>query len=62
MGYDKAKAERDLRKAGGCLKRHGSRHDVWEVNGKLVIIPRHKGRDLSPKVKQDIDEALGRKS
>lgn len=61
MGYDKTQAEKDIRKAGGYLVRHGSKHDIWEVNGRKVEIPRHKGRDLSRKVQDDIKRALGQR-
>lgn len=61
MGYDKRRAEKDLRAAGGYLVRHGNKHDIWEVNGMKVEIPRHEGRDLGEKVRRDIAKALGRK-
>lgn len=61
MGYDKRRAEQDLRNAGGRLLRHGRKYDIWEVNGIEVRIPRHEGKDLSQKVQRDVIKALGRK-
>lgn len=36
-----AELRRKLQKSGATLKRHGSRHDIWELNGKSVPVPRH---------------------
>ncbi len=33
--------EKRLRKLGGSLHRRGSNHDIWEVNGQLIPVPRH---------------------
>lgn len=60
MGYDKTQAEHDLIKAGAILKRHGSNHDIWDLNGKMISIPRRKSKDLSPRIKSEIDKLLGR--
>jgi len=48
--------------AGGYLVRHGKKHDIWEVNGMKIEIPRHEGRDLSKKVRDDIKKALDRQA
>lgn len=32
---------RKLQKSGAILKRHGSRHDIWELSGKSAPVPRH---------------------
>ena len=58
MGYDKVQAEMDLRRAGGFLPRHGKEHDIWDVHGWKVALPRHKGRDLGKKVRSDVERAL----
>jgi predicted RNA binding protein YcfA (HicA-like mRNA interferase family) len=60
MGYDIRKARKDLRKDGGHFVRNG-KHEIWEVNGIEVALPRHGGKDLSKKVIKDIENALGHK-
>ena len=48
-----------IKKNGGRLVRHGSRHDIYEIaDGTQIQVPRH-AKDLSPGVERAIKEKLG---
>jgi mRNA interferase HicA len=36
------KLERWLREHGANFERHGSRHDIWQREGREATIPRHR--------------------
>jgi predicted RNA binding protein YcfA (HicA-like mRNA interferase family) len=42
---------------GGKKVRSGANHDIYQVNGRFVQVPRHSG-DLSPGVEREIRKAL----
>lgn len=47
-----AELRRKLKQSGATLKRHGSRHDIWERNGKIAPVPRH------PTIKENTAKAI----
>jgi hypothetical protein len=42
---------------GGRKVRAGAAHDIYNVNGTLIAVPRHRG-DLSPGVEREIHKEL----
>ena len=48
---------RKLQKCGAVLKRHGSRHDIWELNGKTAPVARHP--TIKERTAQEILKQLG---
>jgi hypothetical protein len=59
MPMTKRRAIRMIHKKGGKFVEHGKKHDVYEVNGTRLEIPRHSG-DLSVGVEMEIRAALGK--
>ena len=48
---------RKLQKCGAVLKRHGNRHDIWELNGKTAPVSRHP--TIKERTAQEILKQLG---
>jgi predicted RNA binding protein YcfA (HicA-like mRNA interferase family) len=57
MSLTARKAIQMILKKGGHKVRAGAEHDIYNVNGTLIPVPRHRG-DLSPGVEQEIRKAL----
>jgi hypothetical protein len=51
------KAIQMILQKGGRKVRSGAEHDIYNVKGTLIAVPRHRG-DLSPGVEQEIRRAL----
>lgn len=47
-----------IKKKGGTLKGHSSRHDIFEMpDGTQIVVPRRRG-DLSSSVEKDIKKKV----
>jgi len=51
--------KRKLKKEGASLFRHGAKHDIWSLDGKITSIPRHDHADIGKGLKKKIETDLG---